>query len=284
MLNPVMKLSQTPQDRYIQVGGINTRYWMLGDGETTVLLLHGLGSCVETWKYTIGALAPYHRVYAVDLVGSGRSDKPPASYSLTYQAQFLKAFMDTVGIDRARLIGNSMGGGVALQFALLFPAQVEKLVLANSLGLGKEIALTLRIASLPFPSLLLRPSRPSTAIALKQCVYDSSVITDDWVEFFFQIAMLPGIQKALHMQIQANINFWGVCPKVYGSIVAQLATINAPTLIIWGQQDHVLPVAHAQVAAELLPNTKLEIFDSCGHWPQVERAEDFNTLTREFLI
>ena len=115
-------------------------------------------------------------------------------------------------------------------------------------------------------------------------MYDSSVITDDWVEFFYQIAMLPGIQEALHMQIQANINFWGVCPEVYGSIVAQLATINAPTLIVWGQQDQVLPVAHAQVAVERMPNTKLEIFNSCGHWPQVERAEEFNTLIREFLI
>ena len=119
---------------------------------------------------------------------------------------------------------------------------------------------------------------------MKQCVYNSSVITNEWVEFFYQIATLPGIEKTLHMQIQANINFWGVCSEVYGSILAQLTTINVPTLIIWGQQDQVLPVAHAQVAVERMPNIKLEIFNSCGHWPQLERAEEFNTLTREFLI
>lgn len=86
------------------------------------------------------------------------------------------------------------------------------------------------------------------------------------------------------MQIQANVNFWGVCPDVYESILAQLATINIPTLIIWGQQDQILPVAHAQVALERMRNIKLEIFNFCGHWPQLERAEEFNTLAREFLI
>jgi 4,5:9,10-diseco-3-hydroxy-5,9,17-trioxoandrosta-1(10),2-diene-4-oate hydrolase len=279
-----MKLSQTPQDHYIQVGGINTRYWSLGDGETGIILLHGLGSCVETWKYTIGTLAQRHRVYAVDIVGCGRSDKPSTTYSLAYQAQFIKAFMDTLNLKRASLIGNSMGGGVALQFALLFPQQVEKLVLANSLGFGKEIALPLRLASLPFVGQLFRPSRSSTAVVLKQSVYNSSVINQDWVEIFYQIATLPGAQQALQSQIKANIDFWGVRSSVYGSIVAQLACISVPTLIIWGQQDRVLPVAHSQVAAECMPNACLRIFNFCGHWPQVEHPEEFNSLTLKFLL
>lgn len=276
-----MMLSQTPEDQYIKIGSINMRYWTWGDG-ATLILLHGLGSCVETWKYTISPLAPHHRVYAIDLVGCGRSDKPSATYSLVDQAQFLKAFMDALGIKSTSLIGNSMGGGVALQFALLFPQQVEKLVLANSLGLGKEIALTLRLASLPVVSQLFRPSRRSTAVVLKQSVYDSAVITDDWVELFYQIATLPGAQEALQRQIKANINFWGVRSSIYGAIVAQLATISAPTLVIWGQQDRVLPVAHAQVAKRM-PNACLQIFNFCGHWPQVEQPEKFNTLTLEFL-
>lgn len=279
-----MRLTQTPQDQYIKVDRSNIRYWTLGDGGTTIILLHGLGSCLETWKYTISALAQRHRVYAVDIVGSGRSDKPLTTYSLAYQAQFIKAFMDALSLKSTSLIGNSMGGGVALQFALLFPKQVEKLVLVSSAGLGKEIALTLRLASLPFTNLLFRPRRSSTALALKQAVYNPSVITDDWVELFYQLGMLPGAQEALQMQIRANINFWGVRSQVYGSIVNQLATISAPSLIIWGQQDRVLPVAHAQVAALGLPNARLHIFDACGHWPQVERSEEFNALTLEFLI
>ncbi len=134
-----MILVQTPQDRYVQVGQINTRYWTEGDKGTTVILLHGIGSSVETWTYNISVLAQHHRVYAVDLVGAGRSDKPPATYSLTYLAQFVLGFMDAMSIECASLVGNSLGGGVALQFALNFPQKVEKLVLVNSLGLGKEI-------------------------------------------------------------------------------------------------------------------------------------------------
>lgn len=277
-----MRLTQTPQDQYIKIGSINTRYWTLGDGEATIILLHGLGSCIETWKYTIGALALRHRVYAVDIVGAGRSDKPLIAYSLFEQAEFIKAFIDALSIKGASLIGNSMGGGVALKFALLFPKQVEKLVLVNALGLGKEIALTLRLASLPFVS-QIRPSRSSTDVVLKQSVYDRSVITDDWVELFYQMSQLPGAQQALQMQIKTNINFWGVRSEVYRSIVEQLTTINAPTLIVWGQQDRVLPVAHAQIAAERIPNVRLHVLDCCRHWPQVGRPEEFNTLTLEFL-
>ncbi|MBD2055808.1 alpha/beta fold hydrolase [Oculatella sp. FACHB-28] len=278
-----MRLTQTPQDQYIKVGDVNTRYWALGDGEATVILLHGLGSCVETWTYNIGALAQHHRVYAIDLVGSGRSDKPPTSYSLVDLAKFVQAFMDVLNLERASLVGNSLGGGIALQFALLFPEQIEKLVLANSLGLGKEITFFLRLASLPWPSQLFRPSRISTASVLKQIVYDSAVITDDWVEVLYQIGNLPGTPEALQRQLRANIDFWGVRPEVYRPIVDQLATIHTPTLIIWGQQDPILPVAHAQFAAEQLPNADLQIFDECGHWSQVERSQEFNAAILNFL-
>lgn len=278
-----MKFTETPQDQYIKVGNINTRYWVSGDGETTVILLHGLGSCVESWTYNISALAQQHRVYAIDLVGSGRSDKPPTSYSLVDLAKFVQAFMDTLKLERVSLVGNSLGGGIALQFALLFPEQIEKLVLANSLGLGKEIMFFFRLASLPSPSQLFRPSRVSTAFVLKQIVYDSAVITDDWVEVLYQIGNLPGTPEALQRQLRANIDFWGVRSESYSPIVNQLTTINTPTLIFWGQQDPVLPVAHAQFAAEQLPNADLQIFDGCGHWTQVERSHEFNTAILKFL-
>jgi pimeloyl-ACP methyl ester carboxylesterase len=279
-----MMLTQTPRDQYIKIGDINTRYWASGDGETAVILLHGLGSCIESWTYNIGALSQQHRVYAIDLVGSGRSDKPPTSYSLVDLAKFVQAFMDALKLERVSLVGNSLGGGIALQFALLFPEQIEKLVLANSLGLGKEIMFFFRLASLPSPSQLFRPSRISTAFILKQIVYDSAVITDDWVEVLYQIGNLPGAPEALQRQLRANIDFWGVRPESYSPIVNQLTTINTPTLILWGQQDPVLPVAHAQFAAKHLPNADLQIFDNCGHWTQVERSHEFNAAILKFLL
>jgi 4,5:9,10-diseco-3-hydroxy-5,9,17-trioxoandrosta-1(10),2-diene-4-oate hydrolase len=278
-----MMLVQTPQDRYVQVGQINTRYWTSGDKGTTVILLHGIGSSVETWAYNISVLAQHHRVYAIDLVGAGRSDKPPATYSLTYLAQFVKDFMDALSIECATVIGNSLGGGVALQFALDFPQKLEKLVLVNSLGLGKEITLTLRLATLPFVGRLFKPTRSGTALALKQSVYDSTLISNDWVELYYQIATLPRAWEAVVGLIKTNIDLFGVRTEIYNTIVDRLPTITAPTLVLWGQQDRVLPVTHAAVATKGLPNARVHIFDPCGHWSQVEHSEEFNTLVLEFL-
>ncbi|GAB1541487.1 alpha/beta fold hydrolase [Scytonema sp. NUACC21] len=274
---------KTPQDQYVQVGGINTRYWTVGEKGTAVILLHGIGSSIETWLYNISVLAQHHRVYAVDLVGAGRSDKPPATYSLSYLAEFVKDFMDAMNIGSASLVGNSLGGGVVLQFALNFPQRVEKLVLVNSLGLGQEITLSLRLATLPFVDKLFKPTRMGTALLLNQSVFDPTVITNEWVELYYEISTLPRAWETLLGLINTNIDLFGVRTEIYNTIVDKLPTITAPTLVLWGQQDRVLPVAHAEVAIKGLPSANLHIFDPCGHWSQVERSEEFNSLVLEFL-
>lgn len=248
-----------------------------------VILLHGGGGSIEFWLYNISALAQYHRVYAVDMVGSGRSDKPSASYSLTYQAQFIKDFMGTLGIESATLVGNSMGGGAALQFALMFPQQVNKLVLVDSLGLGKEIALGIRLATLPFVCQLLRPSRRLLVSMLRHNFYNPTLIPKEWLEIRYPIFVLPDRKQALFALAQMNFNLFGVRPQVYRPIMDKLAAIAAPTLIIWGKQDRILPVAHAHIAAKAIPKAHLHIFDPCGHHPHLERPQEFNTLVLEFL-
>ncbi|NBD18126.1 MAG: alpha/beta fold hydrolase [Cyanobacteria bacterium] len=275
-----------PPDQYAQVNSINTRYWSLGDQGSTVILLHGGGASVEFWWYNVDALAQFHRVCAVDMVGSGRSDQPFASYSLSDQAQFIKDFMDTCNIRCASLVGNSMGGGVALQFALMFPDRLEKLVLVNSFGLGKQIEIFSRLGTLPFIdkfSRVFRPNRPSVAWLLKSVVYDPSVITDEWFERIYQLAVLPGALSSLVRLSRANLNLLGVRSRVFRPIVHQLSQITAPTLVIWGKHDPVLPVAHADVAAQGLANARLHIFECCGHFPQIEHPEEFNQLILEFL-
>ena len=280
-----MMQSEWPQDQYTKVGSISTRYWALGRG-TIVILLHGGGASVEFWLYNLTALAQSHRVFAVDMIGSGRSDKPSISYSLTDQAQFVKDFMDICQIRRASLVGNSMGGGVALQFALMFPERVEKLVLVNSFGLGKRIDFFSRLVALPLInkfSGLLRPTRKSVAFAVKPVVYDSSVIADEWLERIYQLAVLPGALNALIKLAQTNLNVFGVRSEVFSPIINQLSNITAPTLVIWGQKDPVLPVAHAYVAAQGLINARLHILEHCGHFPQIEHSEKFNQIVLEFL-
>lgn len=276
--------AQTLQDQYVKVGSINTRYWTSGNKGTKVLLLHGAGGCVDYWMQNIGALAQHHCVYAVDMVGSGRSDKPVATYSLTYLAQFIKDFMDALNIKRASLIGPSLGGGVALQFTLMFPEKVSKLVLISCFGLGKELPIGLRLVSRPFlGEFLTRPSRNGIAGMLKLAVHDPTLITDELIDISYQISALPGAHRSLLKLARRNSNIFGVRTQVYRPLVAQLASITAPTLVVWGKQDRLLPVAHADVAIKALPNAHLHVFDPCGHWPPFERPGEFNALVIEFL-
>jgi 4,5:9,10-diseco-3-hydroxy-5,9,17-trioxoandrosta-1(10),2-diene-4-oate hydrolase len=274
---------QIPTDQYLRVGTINTRYWTAGERGSIVILLHGGSGSVEFWLYNITILGQHHRVYAFDMVGSGRSDKPSASYSLAYQAEFVKAFMDTMGINRATLIGNSMGGGAALQFALKFPQRLEKLVLVDSMGLGREVAWGIRLTSLPGVVRSLRPSRRMLPAMLRLNFYDPQRIPPEWIELRYSTFALPGRQPALAQLSQTNFNLQGVRSAVYQPIVEQLSTIATPTLIIWGKQDRILPVAHAEAAVQGLPNSRLHIFDPCGHHPHLECPEEFNTLVLEFL-
>lgn len=283
-------MRSTPQDQYLWVGDIKTRYWQLGDSDAgqlsrkpTIICIHGIGSAIETWSLNVEALAEHHRVYALDLMGSGRTGQPNGSYSLMRFAQFLKAFADALNLDRLILIGNSLGGGVALQFALLYPQQVEKLVLVNSLGFGQDVSWGLRLANLPFVEHVFKPTRISTALTLKLIAYDGSKITDEWVDVFYPLLSLPGVPEATIAQTRAMIDWEGVRPEIYQPILDRLPTLATSTLMVWGKQDPILPAAQAEIAVERLPNARLQIFDRCGHWSHFEHAPEFNRLVAEFL-
>ncbi len=277
-------LEHKQQDRYIKAGQINTRYWALGDQGTSVILIHGIGASAEIWMHNIEALAEQHRVYVPDVVGFGHSDKPAVPYSPSCMANFINDFMAALNIESASLVGLSLGGGIALQYALQFPDKVEKLVLVDSAGLGKEATITLRLATLPLiGELLTRPNRKGLARYFKQLVYDPALITDDLIELYYNFSSLPGAQKAFLAVLRAICTIRGGRADVLDPVMKNLGTITAPTLIVWGKQDRILPVKHGYFARENLPDARLHIFDPCGHMPNFERPEDFNTLVMEFL-
>jgi pimeloyl-ACP methyl ester carboxylesterase len=279
-----MNTKQSLQDRYIKVGSINTRYWSAGTQGSPVILLHGGGSSIEVWSYTVPALAQHHRVFAFDMVGTGLSDKPVMSYSLDYQLQFLTRFLDTLNIQQANLIGNSMGGSVALKFALESPERVRKLGLVSSFGLGRETYFYDRLfAAFPAIANLVPPSRRGVKWVLDSCVHNPKSVPEEWVELSFQRFSLTGQREALISLLTTNIDIWGVRHEVFRPIVQHLGLIKAPTLVIWGKQDAITPVAHACVASQKIPNSSLHIFEECGHWAQVEHPEAFNHLVSEFL-
>ena len=273
-----------PENQYVRVGQINTRYWSLGKEGSPVLLIHGIGGFVENWDQNAAALAERHRVFIPDLVGFGLSDKPNAPYTLPYFAQFISDFMAIKGISRATLVGWSLGGAVALQFARQFPGQLDKIVLVGSAGLGRELSIGFRLITVPFlGEWLVQPNRNRTTSFLKECVYDSALVSSEWVEQKHEMDILPNAQQSFLTTLRALGTLFGQRRSIYGPMIESLASISAPTLIIWGRQDRTVPFAHGRVAKEKLSNAQLHLVDQCGHFPPLECPEDFNNLLLDFL-
>ena len=279
-----MLTAQRPDDQTVEVGDIRTRYWVEGEHGNPVILLHGLGGFIENWDLNITSLAQDRQVYALDLAGFGLSDKPEVEYTIPYLTTFVHKFMQALNIERATLVGESMGGIISLWFAQQYPDQVEKLVLEASGGLGKEVSIYLRIMTLPIlGEYFVRPSRKGSEDLQKEIFYDRDLITDEWIEEDYQMSNQPGAQRCLLSALRSMGNIWGFKREIYMPILENLDKIEVPTLIIWGKQDQIIPVAHARVAAQRLPDARLHILDGCGHVPNIERAEEFNQLVTAFL-
>jgi 4,5:9,10-diseco-3-hydroxy-5,9,17-trioxoandrosta-1(10),2-diene-4-oate hydrolase len=275
-----MDRTEQLEDQYVKVGSVNTRYWQAGNSGNLVILLHGGGGYIELWKHNIFELAKRCRVYAFDMVGAGRTDKVDADYTFDFMAQFTRDFMEALDISKASFIGTSAGGGVALTLTLDFPELVDRLILVGSAGLGREVSFLLRVTTVPgLGKLFSSPSKSGVAMLCKQAVYDSNLITDEVVEEFYQMATLPGAAATLNVG-RSNFNILG---QFHQPITDRLASITAPTLIIWGRQDPMVPVTHAQNAAKIILNAQLAIIEECGHWSSIEHPQKFNQLVLEFL-
>lgn len=276
----------TPVDQYVDVKGVTTRYWSAGHDGSNVVLIHGIGQYVEAWLSNIEALASEHRVYALDVIGYGKTDKPSgASYGLDAVAQFVSDFMDAVGIERAHVVGHSLGGALATRLALKHPEKVNKLVLVDAVGLGRECHPLFSLMSLPIVGeLLTRPSRSGSARVLRVAVHDQSCIDENSIELHCEMSSLPGAQKAFLKTLRSDGVLWSGIPKsLYGPHLEGLAGFENPVLVVWGREDKLIPVAHAEVAAKTVPNVTVKIFDSCGHVPMFEYPQEFNTLLLDFL-
>ncbi len=273
-----------PQDRYIKVGNINTRYWQAGDKGSAVVLVHGLGGFCENWMHNLEPLAKSHRVYAMDLVGFGRSDKLPLVKDIYVLVQFINDFMDAKKISKATLVGNSLGGGLILQFALQFSQKVEKLVLVDNAGMGRDVIVDFKLCSLPFlGELLIKPSLKGVENLWRKIVYDPALVTPKLVKMCYELGTLPDATKSLLSVLRAGINLCGQRGNLTRLLLKDLDKISVPTLIFWGRQDRIIPVKHAEIAAARIPNAKLTVFDKCGHMPMFEYPEGFNKLVLEFL-
>ncbi|NPV05302.1 MAG: alpha/beta fold hydrolase [Syntrophaceae bacterium] len=272
-------------DRCIDVNGARTRFLHAGEAGPPVVLIHGLGASAEIWSANIGALAERHRVFVPDLPGFGRTAMPPGmGFSPAAYSRFIRDFMTALGIGQAALVGHSLGGGVALRVILDEPGRVDRLVLASSAGLGQDISLPLRIASLPLVDrLFVKPPLPVFTRFLHRLVHDPSVITPGFARMCYEMFFRPGAVRAFTGILRAVATIRGARPGILEPIREGLGTIAVPTLILWGRQDRILPVGQALDAAGRIPGARLHIFERCGHMPNVEYPEAFNRLVLDFL-
>jgi pimeloyl-ACP methyl ester carboxylesterase len=269
-------------DQFVEVQGHRVRYREAGSG-SVVVLLHGIARSLEDWSENLEVLATRHRVIAVDVLGHGLTEKPRVAYSVAQQRDFLRACFKVWGVERASLVGNSMGGAIAVSFALEYPALVDRLVLVAPAGMGERGADFLGLSTVPvLGELITRPSRAGSRNVCHALFSDASFVTEARVERDYKLARQPGAQWVFLKMLRSMAYRRGVRPGLLEAIRGRLSEIRAPTLVIWGRQDRILFFEYAEAAAAAL-NARLEVFDPCGHFPMVECSEAFNRLTLEFL-
>jgi 4,5:9,10-diseco-3-hydroxy-5,9,17-trioxoandrosta-1(10),2-diene-4-oate hydrolase len=265
----------------VRVGGINTHYVVAGDGRP-LLLFHGLGASVVTWRDNIGPLSKAFRVYAVDLPGHGDSDKPDIDYATDTMVQFVKDFIESLNLERPAIIGSSVGGALALMTALRHPDLVSGLVLVDSASLGRELSLYIRLVSIPWLGEFLESSRVGgTKFMLYKVFHDPEFVTQELREELHRSRNMPGAKEAVVRVIRNAVNLMGIRKQYV--LVSELNRLAAPMMVVWGAQDQIIPVSHAYRASEAVPDARLHVFDQCGHWSHMEKASEFNSLAMDFL-
>lgn len=273
------------QDTFVSVSGIKTRYRRAGASGPDVVLIHGIASSVEDWGANIEALAASHRVHVLDLVGCGLSDKPHGyDYSPESLAAFVLEFMTAIGLEKADLVGFSLGGHVALRCALVSPHRVRSLVLSDPAGMGRESIINFRVASIPgIGEVLVHPIAFGIRNLMKTAFYDASKVTDEIVEHRLRLARMPGAKSAFLKMLRSLSGVRGFHMQRVEKLQKEMARIRCPVLVIWGEQDRFVPAAHAGIVQRCVPGAVIRKYDKCGHLPQAELPERFNRDVLEFL-
>ncbi|UIX29247.1 alpha/beta fold hydrolase [Streptomyces sp. GQFP] len=261
--------------RRVDVAGIDTFYLEAGAGDP-VILLHGSGpgvSALANWQHNIPGLAEEFRVLAPDVVGYGATSRPQdVRYSLETWADHVLGFMDALGIERASLVGNSLGGRISLALAEQHPDRVHRMILMGSPGVGMTVTDGLKA---------LRGYEPSPenmrALLVDYFAVDKSIITDELVRIRYEASVESfGAYRAMFFDERHAGNDLGITEE-------QVRSIRTPVLLVHGREDKVVPPEVSWNMAKLLPEADLHLFARCGHWTQIERAAEFTELVTAFL-
>jgi pimeloyl-ACP methyl ester carboxylesterase len=273
LLGTVAVWAQAPPAKQVEIFGQKIQYIELGSGPT-VILLHGLGGDKSNWAFTAPVLAKNYHVYVPDQIGFGDSDKPMIEYRVGTLVDFLNGFYKKLGITKAIVVGNSLGGWTAAAFTLAHPDKVERLVLVDSVGYSlAKIGVLAPRESL----LVLNPSTvEGEKTLMKTILANKAMATDGFAE------------TALAEHMRRNDGY--TIDRFLDSIVrnedvvdGKLGTIKVPTLVVWGREDGLVPLSAGQMMGNEIAGSQMVILDHCGHVPQIECAVPFNTALLKFL-
>ena len=273
--------SLSPQT--IQIKGHTLFYVVKGEGEPLVLI-HGYGAGMWVWEKQIDILSRFYRVYALDLIGHGFSDRPKIAYTPDAYIHFLKDFMDGVGIDKATLIGNSMGGGIAWAMAIFFPERVERLILINCVPpdvldqvRNESFRTLVAIKDIPLLPYLVIASRNRSSIKwiLKECVSNVKLITPEVLNRQYQLSKIKRTPWVLYSTFKNA--------KEGLKLKDHLSRIYHPTLFIWGERDLIFPPSVGENLHQTIRGSKLQMIEKSGHIPMWETPDEVNRIIFSFL-
>jgi pimeloyl-ACP methyl ester carboxylesterase len=267
----------------IQIKGHTIFYTVKGEGKPLVLI-HGYGAGMWVWEKQIEALSQLFRVYVLDVIGHGFSDRPEIPYTPEAYVHFLKDFMDGVGIERATLIGNSMGGGMAWAMAIFYPERVDRLILIDCVPpdilqqvRNESFRTLVAIKDIPLlPYLVIAGrSRSSIRSILVECVSDIKRITPAVLNRQYQLSKIKGTTWVLYSTFKHA--------EEALKLKDQFASIHQPTLFIWGERDLIFPPSVGETLHKTLTGSQLRVIEKSGHIPMWETPDEVNQAILSFL-
>lgn len=273
------------QLRHVSLHGHDVAYRMEGTGPALVLL-HGIAGSSRTWRDVIPRLTDRFTVVAPDLMGHGVSEKPMGDYSLGAFAGGIRDLLDVLDIDRATIVGQSFGGGVAMQLAYQHPEVCDRLVLVGSGGLGREVNWMLRWMTLPGSEYVMPLIFPGFVRdwgdGLMRTISDRGIRLGRVAEMWSAYASLAEAEnrQAFARTLRSVIDPGG---QTVSAMDRLYLASSMPTLIVWGDRDDIIPIAHAQAAHEAIPGSVLVTIEGVGHFPQVESPERFVAALIDFI-
>jgi len=267
MPDDALILPSLPQLRAASFFGRNIRYYDIGSGPPLVLI-HGIGGDADEWVFCLEPLSASHRVIALDLLGFGRSDKPFIDYSIEVFVEVLGLFLKTLEIPRASLIGSSFGGWIAAAYALRFPKAVNQLVLVDAAGVWgntKQLPIDLHVST-----------HAHMREIMELIFYDKELATDALIDLAYQQHLERGDGYTIDRVLQ-NLR------DGREFLDDKIAALQVPTLVVWGEQDEMIPVATGRLMHRLISGSRLQVIPRCGHLPAFEKPAEFTNCVLNFL-